>query len=197
MDINGNALIWGTIALAAGLITTSMAATTYTVGDSVGWTFGVDYSTWASSKSFAVGDTLVFNYGSGMHTVDEVRKSDYSTCTTGNSITTDSSGTTSILLRTTGTHYFICGVAGHCSGGMKLAITVAAAGSTVITPPSSPATTNSPPLTASNSNCTSTTNPGILPNTYYYPYNWSLGTRVRIPCDLFFTSIIAFAGVEF
>lgn len=33
-------------------------ATDYTVGDSSGWTSGVDYSTWASDKTFAVGDTL-------------------------------------------------------------------------------------------------------------------------------------------
>lgn len=31
---------------------------TYTVGDSSGWTQGVDYSTWTSGKTFTVGDTL-------------------------------------------------------------------------------------------------------------------------------------------
>ena len=30
----------------------------YTVGDSSGWTSGVDYTTWASGKTFAVGDNL-------------------------------------------------------------------------------------------------------------------------------------------
>jgi len=34
------------------------SATTYTVGDSQGWTTNFDYSTWASGKSFAVGDKL-------------------------------------------------------------------------------------------------------------------------------------------
>lgn len=34
------------------------SATTYTVGDSQGWTTAVDYNSWASGKSFAVGDTL-------------------------------------------------------------------------------------------------------------------------------------------
>lgn len=34
-------------------------ATQYVVGDSAGWTnFGTDYGTWASGKTFAVGDTL-------------------------------------------------------------------------------------------------------------------------------------------
>ncbi|KAF9687351.1 hypothetical protein SADUNF_Sadunf02G0084600 [Salix dunnii] len=119
----------------------------HTVGDSSGWAIGMDYSTWTSGKTFSVGDSLVFNYGGG-HTVDEVSASDYSTCTTGNAITSDSSGATTITLKTAGTHYFICGVPGHCGSGMKLAVTVAAAGSST-TPsssetPTSGGTTTSP-----------------------------------------------------
>ncbi|KAL1310115.1 hypothetical protein HN51_052786 [Arachis hypogaea] len=98
-------------------------ATVYTVGDTSGWATGGDYSTWASGKNFVVGDSLVFNYGSG-HTVDEVKESDYKSCSIGNSISTDSSGATTIPLKTSGTHYFICSVPGHCSSGMKLAVTV-------------------------------------------------------------------------
>lgn len=33
-------------------------ATVYTVGDASGWVIGGDYSTWASDKTFAVGDSL-------------------------------------------------------------------------------------------------------------------------------------------
>lgn len=33
-------------------------ATVYTVGDTSGWVIGGDYSTWASDKTFAVGDSL-------------------------------------------------------------------------------------------------------------------------------------------
>ncbi|KAJ6337588.1 hypothetical protein OIU76_007296 [Salix suchowensis] len=91
----------------------------HTVGGSSGWAIGMDYSTWTSGKTFSVGDSLVFNYAGG-HTVDEVSASDYSTCTTGNAITSDSSGATTVALKTAGTHYFICGVPGHCGGGMKL-----------------------------------------------------------------------------
>jgi hypothetical protein len=79
--------------------------------------------------------------------VDEVRASDYSTCTTGNAITSDSSGATTIALKTAGTHYFICGVPGHCGSGMKVAVTVAAAGSSTSPSsgtPSSDGTTTSP-----------------------------------------------------
>ncbi|KAF2299729.1 hypothetical protein GH714_002893 [Hevea brasiliensis] len=100
-------------------------ATVYTVGDSTGWTMGTDYSTWTSGKTFTVGDSLVFNYGGG-HTVDEVSASDYNTCTVGNAITSDNSGATTIALKTAGTHYYICGVIGHCGSGMKIAVTVKA-----------------------------------------------------------------------
>jgi hypothetical protein len=34
------------------------AATSYTVGDGSGWTSGVDYTAWAASKDFKVGDNL-------------------------------------------------------------------------------------------------------------------------------------------
>ena len=34
------------------------AATTYTVGDTNGWTTSGDYTTWASDKTFTVGDSL-------------------------------------------------------------------------------------------------------------------------------------------
>ncbi|XP_011016865.1 PREDICTED: blue copper protein-like [Populus euphratica] len=118
----------------------------YTVGDSSGWAIGMDYSTWTSGKTFSVGDSLVFNYGGG-HTVDEVSASDYKTCTTGNAITSDSSGATTIALKTAGTHYFICGVPGHCGSGMKVAVTVAAAGSS--TSPSSSGTPSSDGTTTS------------------------------------------------
>jgi len=36
----------------------STVATVHTVGDTSGWTIGYDYSTWASDKNFAVGDSL-------------------------------------------------------------------------------------------------------------------------------------------
>ncbi|KAH6796212.1 hypothetical protein C2S51_037198 [Perilla frutescens var. frutescens] len=102
------------------------AAAVFTVGDSSGWAMSADYGTWATGKTFSVGDTLVFNYPPG-HTVDEVSANDYKTCTTGNAIASDSSGATSVLLKTAGPHYYICGVPGHCGGGMKLSISVVAA----------------------------------------------------------------------
>ncbi|GAB4844991.1 hypothetical protein Ancab_038384 [Ancistrocladus abbreviatus] len=131
-------------------------ATEYTVGNSGGWALGVDYGAWASGKTFSVGDSLVFNYGSG-HTVDEVIQSDYTTCTVGNAITSDNIGSTTILLKTPGIHYFICGVIGHCSSGMRLAVNVG----------------------ASSSNATATI--AVSPNSAVPPSNTLPATTVYIP----------------
>ncbi|KAJ1290042.1 hypothetical protein BS78_02G211800 [Paspalum vaginatum] len=103
------------------------SATTYNVGDSQGWTTGgVDYSTWASGKSFAVGDTLLFRYVSKAHSVTEVSKSGYDSCSGTNALSDDESGATTVTLAAPGTRYFICNVPGHCASGMKLAVTVSA-----------------------------------------------------------------------
>ncbi|MFS7968135.1 putative Phytocyanin domain, cupredoxin [Helianthus anomalus] len=101
----------------------SCLAIDYTVGDSAGWSLSVDYSTWASGKKFNVGDSLVFNYGSS-HTVAEVSSDDYDKCNVANSIMSYSSSPTKVTLNKTGTHYFVCGVVAHCSGGMKVAVPV-------------------------------------------------------------------------
>ncbi|KDP28869.1 hypothetical protein JCGZ_14640 [Jatropha curcas] len=115
-------------------------AAQYIVGDSSGWTnFGVDYSTWASGKTFTVGDTLVFNYDGSTHKVDEVSQSDYNSCSSSNAIESHDDGSTTIKLSKTGTIYFICPTAGHCSGGMKLAVNVVAASTTPGTSPTTPA----------------------------------------------------------
>ncbi|MBA0746206.1 hypothetical protein Gogos_008745 [Gossypium gossypioides] len=118
------------------MVVPSLAAV-YTVGDTSGWTTGIDYSTWTQGKNFKVGDTLV----------DEVSSSDYSTCTVGNAIRSDNSGSTTVTLKAAGTHYFICGVVAHCGNGMKLAVKVESSSSTTATT----ATTN-PDFSYSSSN---------------------------------------------
>uniref|UniRef100_A0A0E0CP78 Phytocyanin domain-containing protein n=1 Tax=Oryza meridionalis TaxID=40149 RepID=A0A0E0CP78_9ORYZ len=134
---------------AAGLVVLLLAAVApafavdYTVGDTSGWSSGVDYDTWAKGKTFSVGDSLVFQY-SMMHTVAEVSSADYSACSASNSIQSYSDQNTKIALTKPGTRYFICGTSGHCSGGMKLAVTVSAAAATTPTP----AASSSPPSTA-------------------------------------------------
>lgn len=98
---------------------------------------------------------VVFNYASG-HTVAEVSSSDYSTCTVGNSLSSDSSGATTIPLKTAGTRYFVCGAVGHCGSGMKVAVTVAKA-STTTPAAGTPSTNTSTTPTITTPTATTTT----------------------------------------
>ncbi|KAF7137361.1 hypothetical protein RHSIM_Rhsim07G0037000 [Rhododendron simsii] len=100
-------------------------ATQHVVGGSSGWTQGVNYASWASSQTFAVGDTLLFSYGSS-HSVDVVSQSDYNNCNANSPQNSYTGGSTIISLPSLGTMYFICGTSGHCQSGMNLAVTVSA-----------------------------------------------------------------------
>nr|AAB50232.1 blue copper-binding protein II [Arabidopsis thaliana] len=123
-------------------------AVTYTIE----WTTGVDYSGWATGKTFRVGDILEFKYGSS-HTVDVVDKAGYDGCDASSSTENHSDGDTKIDLKTVGINYFICSTPGHCSlnGGMKLAVNVVAGSADLRTPtppsstPGTPTTPESPP----------------------------------------------------
>ncbi|CAM0951781.1 unnamed protein product [Alopecurus aequalis] len=118
------------VALVVTSCATAAAATTFDVGDGHGWDTGVDYPAWTIGKTFAVGDTLVFNYTSKAHTVTEVNESGFDACSGVNSLSSDDSGATTVTLATAGVHYFICNVPGHCASGMKLAVTAIVVGST-------------------------------------------------------------------
>ena len=82
-----------------------------------------------------------------MHTVAEVSSADYSACSASNSLQSYSDQNTKIALTAPGTRYFICGTAGHCSGGMKLAVKVSAAAATAPAASSPPADDGTPPET--------------------------------------------------
>ncbi|KAF9685207.1 hypothetical protein SADUNF_Sadunf03G0030600 [Salix dunnii] len=86
----------------------------YNVGESDGWTIGVDYNQWASTKKFQVSDTLVATFASGRD---------------------------SIILDKAGHSYFVCGFPGHCQAGLRVAISAGASSSQspdVPSPPSTP-----------------------------------------------------------
>ncbi|XWS77331.1 hypothetical protein CRYUN_Cryun01aG0251800 [Craigia yunnanensis] len=136
------------MAFAAALVVLLLAAPAayavqFTVGDSTGWTTSGDYTTWVDGKTFTVGDTLLFNYDSS-HQVDEVTKSDYDNCNSGNALKTHSDGNTVITLSNTGPMYFICPTLGHCAGGMKLTINVVAASGNSPSTPSPPSGSTTP-----------------------------------------------------
>ncbi|KAK6918663.1 Phytocyanin domain, partial [Dillenia turbinata] len=104
----------------------------------------VDYTKWANSETFALGDTLLFSYG-GTHGVDVVSQTDYTNCNAGNALQSYSDGNTIITLNSTGPVYFMCPTFGHCGQGMKLAVTVGASA----TPPGSNSPPPPPPATSS------------------------------------------------
>uniref|UniRef100_A0A0D9VLA5 Phytocyanin domain-containing protein n=1 Tax=Leersia perrieri TaxID=77586 RepID=A0A0D9VLA5_9ORYZ len=162
------------LAMAALLLAacaSSAAATTYTVGDASGWTTGVDYTSWAGSKSFKTGDSLLFKYASGAHNVVEVSAAGYLACAAANALGSDSSGSTTVALKTGGKHYFICSIPGHCAAGMKLEVDVSGSSSSggggVGTTPSSPTPTTPTPSTPT----PTTPNPSTPTPTTPYPSN--------------------------
>ncbi|MBA0761678.1 hypothetical protein Gotri_024292 [Gossypium trilobum] len=98
-------------------------AATYVVGDTSGWDISTDIDSWATNKTFNVGDVLLFQYSSS-HSVSEVNKESFETCNTTNSLTTFSNGNTTVTLSNAGKRYFVCGNKLHCLGGMKLQVNV-------------------------------------------------------------------------
>ncbi|KAK1364610.1 blue copper protein-like [Heracleum sosnowskyi] len=126
----------------------------HTVGGSSGWDQGVNFASWAAGKKFVVGDNLVFSYGSS-HSVDEVSQSDYSTCSASKPINSYSGGKNTVALNKTGSVYFLCPSSGHCTAGMKLSVTVAAASTP--TPSTPTPTTPSTPTPTTPSTPTPTT----------------------------------------
>ncbi|CAI0389281.1 unnamed protein product [Linum tenue] len=139
------------LALAAIVIATllhsSAAQTPHTVGGTTGWTIprGGEsvYSNWAAGNSFAVGDILVFNFAAGAHDVTQVNKADYDSCSAANPMMTSTTGPARITLSSSGEHYFICGVPGHCSAGQKVTVNVLAS-TTASSPAPAPVTPSSP-----------------------------------------------------
>ncbi|PUZ71093.1 hypothetical protein GQ55_2G287400 [Panicum hallii var. hallii] len=135
MAASASALV--AVLLAAGYAALASPATTHTVGGVHSWMTGVDYAAWASDKTFAVGDKLLFSYVRTDHTVTEVSRSGYDACSGGDARSEDNnSGLTTVTLATPGAHYFICVVPDHCASGMRLAVNVSAA------PPGAAATTS-------------------------------------------------------
>ncbi|XP_022869078.1 mavicyanin-like [Olea europaea var. sylvestris] len=112
----------------------------YKVGDSAGWTIigNVDYNTWASSKTFQIGDTLIFNYDAKFHNVLQVALPDFHSCNSSSPLATYSTGNDSITITSPGHYYYTCGFVGHCEAGQKVDIRVPKALQPTAVPVSSP-----------------------------------------------------------
>uniref|UniRef100_N1R5D0 Mavicyanin n=1 Tax=Aegilops tauschii TaxID=37682 RepID=N1R5D0_AEGTA len=94
-------------------------ATEHMVGDDKGWTLNFNYTAWAETNQFVVGDTLVFKYGSPAHNLVEVGGADFVACTQTAGAVVRTSGKDRLALDTAGRRWFFCGVGPHCKSGMK------------------------------------------------------------------------------
>uniref|UniRef100_M4DYM0 Phytocyanin domain-containing protein n=1 Tax=Brassica campestris TaxID=3711 RepID=M4DYM0_BRACM len=121
----------------------AVGGTVHKVGDSSGWTMmGVNYEAWASSRTFQVGDSLVFEYNNGFHDVTEVTHNNFELCEPSKPFVTEvthndfelcepskplakyQTGSDTISLTKPGYQNFICGFPSHCDIGQKLQILV-------------------------------------------------------------------------
>ncbi|KAG5226094.1 umecyanin [Salix suchowensis] len=114
------------IVASVGLLHGACAATTYTVGDDLGWTVQPNssyYENWASQKTFQIGDSFVFNWTTGTHTATEVStREEYDNCTKMGIILVDAGVT--VTFNANGTHYFLCSEGTHCEQGQKMVIKI-------------------------------------------------------------------------
>ncbi|XP_066374250.1 basic blue protein-like [Miscanthus floridulus] len=123
--VAGAAFLCVAVLLLAAAIPAAEAGTTYLVGDAAGWTLNVDYGQWVAGMTFHAGDILVFKYNTTYHDVTWVSKGGYRKCIVSpkGRAPVYHTGYDAVTLPR-GTHYFICGAPGHCTAGMKLAVTV-------------------------------------------------------------------------
>ncbi|KAK4369258.1 hypothetical protein RND71_013050 [Anisodus tanguticus] len=128
----------------------SMAQQTHVIGDALAWTVpsggAAAYSAWAAGNTFAVGDILLFNFTTGLHSVAEVSKAAFDSCNTSSPISISTNGPINITLRSAGSHYYLCTFPSHCALGQKLAINVS--GSTSPAPQPAAARPVIPPTSA-------------------------------------------------
>ena len=91
------------------LIGLARSASFYEVGDTNGWTtkMGLEYyKTWSSSKTFYLGDSLIFQYNKDLHNVMEVSFKDYELCNPNSALATYHSEYEPVKLNRTGHYYF-------------------------------------------------------------------------------------------
>ncbi|KAE8694859.1 Stellacyanin [Hibiscus syriacus] len=123
-------------------------AAVYKVGDSAGWTTigNIDYKQWAATKTFKLGDIIIFEYNAQFHNVMRVTHPMYRACNTSAPLATYTTGNDSINISTKGHHFFFCGVPGHCQAGQKVDINVLRISETApASAPSEPTTATSVP----------------------------------------------------
>ncbi|XP_049362119.1 mavicyanin-like [Solanum verrucosum] len=132
------------IIVVVAIVASPAMATDHWVGDDQGWKLDFNYTAWAATKQFHVGDKLIFKYKKDVHNVYKADQEAFKSCTPSSDVTPLISGNDEISLTTPGKKWYICGVGKHCEKGMKLAINVLPAESVSPAPsPSSPGSSSS------------------------------------------------------
>ncbi|PIA57010.1 hypothetical protein AQUCO_00600020v1 [Aquilegia coerulea] len=162
----------GFLFVVIALVSCTTAQTTHVVGDSsTGWTVPSGptfYTNWASSQTFRVGDSLVFNFATGRHDVATVTRAAFDACNTSSTLgQVQTTSPVTITLSSQGPQYYFCTFQGHCSSGQKLAINVVGAAAspptTTPTSPPPPPRTAAPPTRSATPPTTSTVPPTTTP----------------------------------
>ncbi|KAG9454450.1 hypothetical protein H6P81_007354 [Aristolochia fimbriata] len=154
--------------------TLNCSATVYNVGDTSGWDISTDLGSWVAGKEFKVGDVLSFQYSS-LHSVIEVGKDNFDSCSASSALQSSRGGNTSIPLTSPGPKYFICGTVSHCLGGMKLEVNVN--GNDAASPadgPTSPETSEEAPPSSLTRPSTRRNNPGTPSSAFSHSVTDSL-----------------------
>ncbi|XP_018479850.1 mavicyanin-like [Raphanus sativus] len=124
-SINSKSFFTSLMIIVALFFGVGVQGAVHKIGDSSGWTMmGVDYQAWASSRTFQVGDSLIFEYNNELHDVTEVTPHDFELCYSSNPLARYQTGSDTVTLTKPGFQHFICGVPGHCDIGQKLDILV-------------------------------------------------------------------------
>ncbi|KAL9271165.1 Mavicyanin-like protein [Drosera capensis] len=124
-------------------------AEVYKVGDSHGWTSIVphpDYHLWAASKTFHVGDAILFQYTRDFQNVEQVSRAEYKSCSVRYPIATYNSGNDSITIRRPGHYFYLCSLPGHCEAGQKVDFRVRRTRPPPTSPSASPSLSPAPTL---------------------------------------------------
>ncbi|KAJ4849630.1 hypothetical protein Tsubulata_017739 [Turnera subulata] len=98
----------------------------YRVGDSL-WSippYPDFYTSWSSSHTFYVGDSLVFEFDSEFFNVLQVPRLDYDSCTTFNPMKILTVGPATVTLSEAGVFYYICNISNYCHLGQKVSVVV-------------------------------------------------------------------------
>ncbi|KAK1282373.1 hypothetical protein QJS10_CPB22g01102 [Acorus calamus] len=168
------AVIWSVVVVVLMAYAASASvATTHEVGGSVGWTMPEDsetYTDWAAGQTFKVGDSLRFSFPTESHSVMEVSKSDYDTCTTTAPIGDEKFTSPATLnLSTAGMHYYICGFPTHCFFDMKLSINVLSSSTSSIVQSPSPSMAEAGGPTSAPTPSTGGGGPGLK---WWWSHRW-------------------------